>query len=215
MFLPLSLTTWLSLVLTGLAVSDCGLSLLQVCVSVLLGDQFSLGGIWVWRNVALGQLWVADGNQKYPVPDCCLVPVFWWLWVGPPWARNLSRNHGFTCAHRWVNTPGDQPCPGSIRLWNTVAQDHFPVQRKTGSILSQAAPSVPVSWGFWVGSYEHKWSSYLCSQACLHFWETSSLLVVFGFGALWQGISSRHRQEIDIFNKPERDFFDLTMHVCM
>jgi hypothetical protein len=37
MFLPLPLTIWLSLLLAGLAVSDCGLSLLQAHVSVLLG----------------------------------------------------------------------------------------------------------------------------------------------------------------------------------
>ena len=73
MFLPLPLAIWLSLVLAGLAVSDCGLSLLQACVSVLLGDQFSLGGIWVWRAVAQGQLLVADRNRKDPVP---LAPWF-------------------------------------------------------------------------------------------------------------------------------------------
>ena len=56
MFLLLPLTSWLSLVLAGLAVSDCGLSLLQACVSVLLGDQFSLGGIWVWRAMTQVQL---------------------------------------------------------------------------------------------------------------------------------------------------------------
>ena len=106
MFLPLPLTIWLSLVLAGLAVSDCGLSLLQACVSVLLGDQFSLGGIWVWRAVAQGQLWGADRNQKDPVPGCSLVPVSWWLWAGPSWARNLSRSGGLTCAHRCVSTPG-------------------------------------------------------------------------------------------------------------
>jgi hypothetical protein len=39
-FLPIAI--WLSLVLAGLAVSHCGLSLLQACVSILLGDQFSL-----------------------------------------------------------------------------------------------------------------------------------------------------------------------------
>ena len=50
MFLPLLLSIWLSLVLASLAVlADCGLSLLQACVSVLLGDQFSLLGIWVWE----------------------------------------------------------------------------------------------------------------------------------------------------------------------
>ena len=45
--LLLPLPIWLCLVLADLAVSDCGLSLLQVCVVELLGDQFSLGGIWV------------------------------------------------------------------------------------------------------------------------------------------------------------------------
>ena len=68
MFLPLPLTIWLSLVLAGLAISDCALPLLQACVSELLGDQFSLGGIWVWRAVAQGQLWGAEGNPKDPVP---------------------------------------------------------------------------------------------------------------------------------------------------
>ena len=56
--LPLPLTIWLSLVLAGLAVSDYGLYLLQACVSVLLGDQFSPGGIWVWRTMAQDQLQV-------------------------------------------------------------------------------------------------------------------------------------------------------------
>ena len=47
MFLRLPFIVWLSLELTGLAVSDFGLSLLQAGVSVLLGDQFSpvLGGV--------------------------------------------------------------------------------------------------------------------------------------------------------------------------
>ena len=106
MYLSLPLAIWLSLVLAGLAVSDCSLSFLQACVSVLLGDQFFLGGIWVWRAVVQGQLWGADRNQKDPVPGCSLVPVSWWLWAGPSWARNLSRSGGLTCAHRCVSTPG-------------------------------------------------------------------------------------------------------------
>ena len=74
MFLCLPFTIWLSLLLAGagLAVSDYGLSLLQACVSILLGDQFSLGEIYVWRAVAQGQLWGADRNQKDPVPSCSL-----------------------------------------------------------------------------------------------------------------------------------------------
>ena len=62
MLLGLPLVTWLFLVLAGLAVSDCGLSLLQASVPLLLGDQFSQGGIWVWLAVAQGQLWVTDIN---------------------------------------------------------------------------------------------------------------------------------------------------------
>ena len=106
MFLHLPLIIWLSLVLTGLAVSDCGLSLLQACVSILLGDQISLGAIWVWRVVAQGQLQGADRNRKVPVPGGSLVPMPWRLWEGPSWARNLSRSGGLTCAHRCVSTPG-------------------------------------------------------------------------------------------------------------
>ena len=42
MFLHLPFTISLSLVLAGLVVSDYGLFILQACVSVLLGDYFSL-----------------------------------------------------------------------------------------------------------------------------------------------------------------------------
>ena len=75
MFLYLPFATWLNLVLASLAVSECGLSLLQACVSVLLGDQFTLGGIWVWRALVQGQLWCIDRDQKDPVHSCSLVPV--------------------------------------------------------------------------------------------------------------------------------------------
>jgi hypothetical protein len=51
MFLPLPFTISLSLVLPGLAVSDCGLSLLHASVSVVLGKNFSLGGIYIWKTV--------------------------------------------------------------------------------------------------------------------------------------------------------------------
>ena len=68
MFLPLHLAIWLSLVLVGLAVSDYGFSLLQHYVSVLPGDQFFKGGIWVLKAVAWDQLQGADGNWKDPIP---------------------------------------------------------------------------------------------------------------------------------------------------
>ena len=68
MLLCLPLAMWLSLVLVGLAVFDWSLSLLWAYESVilgvspLLGDQLSLGQIFVWRALSLGLLWGANGN---------------------------------------------------------------------------------------------------------------------------------------------------------
>jgi hypothetical protein len=73
MVLPLYI--WLSLLSAVLGISDCDWSLLQACTSEFLGDQLSLGGIWVLSAVAQGQLWGANGNWKDPVPGCFLVPV--------------------------------------------------------------------------------------------------------------------------------------------
>jgi hypothetical protein len=75
MFLYLPLVIWLSVVLAGLAISDCGLCLLQASMSVLLGDQLSPCGIWIWIAVAQGQLQDIDGNQKHSIPGYSLVPV--------------------------------------------------------------------------------------------------------------------------------------------
>ena len=48
MFLPLPFAIWLSIVLAGIAVSDCGFSVLQACISVLLGVTFSeMPCIWL------------------------------------------------------------------------------------------------------------------------------------------------------------------------
>jgi hypothetical protein len=47
--------------------------------------------------------------------------------------------------------------------------------------------------------FKQKWWSYLCSHMCWHSWETSSLLKVFGYGALWHGISSRRRLIIKFY----------------
>jgi hypothetical protein len=102
MFLPLPLTIWISLVLAGFAVSDCGLSFLQAFLSVLLGDQFSPGGHWVWRDVEQCQLWGADRNLKGPVPSCWMVSVSRWHYAGSSWAKNLNRSD----AHRCARTPG-------------------------------------------------------------------------------------------------------------
>ena len=63
--------------LAGLAVSNYGLSPLQTFVSVFLGDQFSLGGIWVWSAVAQDQLWAQP--MVFLLIILCSLPVNWLL----------------------------------------------------------------------------------------------------------------------------------------
>ena len=69
MFLCLPFAICLSLVLACLAVSDCGLFVLQASVSVHLGDLLSLGEIEVWRTVIQDQLRSVERNQKDPIPS--------------------------------------------------------------------------------------------------------------------------------------------------
>jgi hypothetical protein len=85
MFLPLSLNVWLSLVLDGLAVSDCCLFLLQACVSVLLGDQFfpGVGGNLGMESCGIGSAPGTDRNWKDLVHGCSLVPVSLGFPAGP------------------------------------------------------------------------------------------------------------------------------------
>ena len=70
MFLPLPLAIWLSLVLAGLSVSDCVLSLLQACVTpgrlVLSGKN--LGNKGYGTGSALGCRWKPEGSR----PRLCL-----------------------------------------------------------------------------------------------------------------------------------------------
>ena len=45
--------------------------------------------------------------------------------------------------------------------------------------------------------FKKKWWCYLCSQVCQQSWETSPLLVVFGYVVLCHRISSGHRQKLE------------------
>ena len=101
MFLPLPLAILLYPLLVGLAVSGCGFTLLQACVSVILGDRFIPGGIWVWIAVTQNQLQVqteprrilSQADPQFLCPEGSgQVP--------------LSRSGGLTCACRHVSTPG-------------------------------------------------------------------------------------------------------------
>jgi hypothetical protein len=70
-------------------------------MSTLLGDQLSLGRVWVWRAMAQGQLWGVDGNWKDPVSGYSLVPVSWQLWVGPSEQKWWSYLCSQMCRHSW------------------------------------------------------------------------------------------------------------------
>jgi hypothetical protein len=81
-------------------------------LSVLLEDQFSLGGILVWScgtTLGTGQLWGADSDQRIlPIADPCFLCPDGSVYVcgGLFWARNWKRSAGLTYAGRCVDTPG-------------------------------------------------------------------------------------------------------------
>ena len=128
MFLPLPLAIWLSLVLAGLAVSDCGLSLLQACVSVLLGDQFSLGGIWVWRAVAQGQLQAQMETRRIPSQAApqflCSGGNGGWFLLGQILEQWWSHLCSQECQHSWETLL----FPNRIWTRRAVALDLFQAQ---------------------------------------------------------------------------------------
>ena len=88
-------------VVADLTVSDCGLSLLQACVSALLGDQFS------WGEFGYGELWHRVSSGVHTETRRILFPaVPWFLCPYGSGRVPQSRSGGLTCAHRCVGTPG-------------------------------------------------------------------------------------------------------------
>ena len=70
-------------------------------VSVLVGDHFSLGGIWEWRAVAQISSRVLMETRRI-----LSLAVPWFLCPeGSQWVP-LSSSSGHTCAHRLVHSPG-------------------------------------------------------------------------------------------------------------
>jgi hypothetical protein len=122
MFLLLPLAILLSLVLAGLAVFDCGLSLLQVCVSTP-GRSFLSGRNLAWRAVTQGQLQGANGHQmSQAVLDSC-VPRFW---AGPSEQKKWSYLCSQMCSHSWET--GFLPVVfGYGALWHRINFRHKPL----------------------------------------------------------------------------------------
>ena len=120
LFLPLPLAISLSLVLADLAVSDCDLSLLQACVSVLLGDQFSLREIWIWwpwhRVSSKVQL---EGSCPQPfLGSCVLMPPSRSL-LGQDFKQNWwSYLHSKVCQQSWENNSLPYLGIGSCSTWS-------------------------------------------------------------------------------------------------
>ena len=125
------------LVLTGLAVSDYGLSILQIYVSVLLGDQFSQGGIWVWRTVITGS---ALGCRQKPEGSCPQLILGSYVLMA---LGGSLLGQGFE--EKWWSYLCLQVCrysweTSSIYVCSSVAQDQLWAQTVTERLLSQTAP---------------------------------------------------------------------------
>ena len=87
--------TFCNLVISGVSRSCCLWLWIVPPASLCVGSPGRpvLSG----RNLGM-ESWGTDRNQKDPVPGWSLVPVSWWLWEGPSWARSLKRSDGLTCA---------------------------------------------------------------------------------------------------------------------
>jgi hypothetical protein len=94
-------------------------------VSVLLGDQYSQGGIGVWRTVAHGRLWSSDINQKYPVPGSSLVPGHYGSGRVPLGLGILAEVVVLPVLTGVSILLGDQLSPSGIWVWRAVAQDQL------------------------------------------------------------------------------------------
>ena len=105
MFLLLPFTIWLSMVLTGLSVSDFGLSLLKTCVSVpvpsrrdLGMENYGTGSALRWRQRP------EDSCTRQPLSSCVLRVLGRFLWaavvdlpalIGNPGRFSPSWHYGY------------------------------------------------------------------------------------------------------------------------
>ena len=104
MFLPLTLAIWLSLLLAGRDVSDCGLSLLQVFESLLLVEPVlsgrNLGMESCGTESALSCRQNPEGSGFLLFLDYCVV-----IAVGKSiLCQELEQKYWLTCVHRCVTS---------------------------------------------------------------------------------------------------------------
>ena len=80
-----------------------------------------------------------------------------------------------------------------VVLWHRISSGHRwrPEDSCSRQPLCSCVLRVPG------GFSEQQWWSDLHSQACLHSWGAQSLLALFGYGALWQRICYRQRQNLE------------------
>ena len=119
-FLHLPFVIWLSLLLTGLALSDCELSVLQACVSILLGFPFSL----------------CTQVCRHSWETSSLVVVFVHV---APWPRISSVLSGLST----ILVCYLSPC--ATCLWHTMAEDGLQLETENGRILPEGSWQFPLS----------------------------------------------------------------------
>ena len=133
MFLCLPFSLWLSLVLAHLAISDCDFPILQVCVSVLLGDQFS------WRNLGMesygtgSALWCRqkpEGSCPQPILGSCVLMAMGGSLLGQEFEEKWwSYLYSQECSHSWETSS-----LLVVFVCSSVAEDRLQAQMETGRL---------------------------------------------------------------------------------
>ena len=77
----------------------------SLCVSIP-GRPVLSGKNLFMEGCGTGSAMGSDRTWMDPAPCCFLVSVSRWLWVGPSWISNLSKNGGLTNVQRYFGTPG-------------------------------------------------------------------------------------------------------------
>ena len=132
----------------------------------------------------LGELRCANRNRSI-LSQLILDPWVLMTLVRSLFVQEFEESGGFAFGHRYVGTPGSLGL-----LWWYLCMYLCGTGSALGVDRNQKSPVPGCSWafvssGFWAGSSEMQWWSYLCSQASLHSWVVSYLPEPPGYGTRW------------------------------
>lgn len=108
------------------------------CETSFLWAGLGWGWDWGLDSCGTGSALDSDGNQKYLVPGCSVVPGSCGLWAGPMWTLYLGRSGHLTCD---LCTPWET-CSlleglGNPKLFNVASGRFFWTMAKGNHILCQ------------------------------------------------------------------------------